>query len=286
MQIKNDEIAKLKPMLLAVEKGERTGPLAEVFRKADRLRPFAIFLKNKTVCIVSGSFNFFMKGCLISMKLLLIVNETKLIKALFVLLKKSGYITDVATEGNSGFEMALTENYDLIILDQILPLRDGISIVKEFRSLGYDTPVLMISVNGAPQDRVAGLDSGADDYLVKPFPEGEFLARVRALTRRKDKGLTEQVITAGGLTLNPLKREVIKGDEVIKLSSKESLLLELLMRNCGHVITKECIFERVWGFSSQTDLANINLYIHYLRKKLSNSYIKTIRGVGYLLKGD
>lgn len=107
MQIKNDEIAKLKPMLLAVEKGERTGPLAEVFRKADRLRPFAIFLKNKTVCIVSGSFNFFMKGCLISMKLLLIVNETKLIKALFVLLKKAVILLTLLLKAIAGLKWRL-----------------------------------------------------------------------------------------------------------------------------------------------------------------------------------
>lgn len=179
------------------------------------------------------------------MKLLLIENEIKMAEKLSDLLKKNGYIIDVIGDGEKGFEMAVTGSYDLIILDDALPHPDGISIIKEFRGLGFDTPILFISANSGIQHLIEGLDSGADDYLVKPFSKEEFLARLRALTRRKSKGLTEPVITAGGLTLHPLKRVVIKGNEVINLSAKESLLLELLMRNYGQVITKERIFERV-----------------------------------------
>jgi DNA-binding response OmpR family regulator len=218
------------------------------------------------------------------MKLLLVEDEIKLATALANLLKKSGYVVDSTTDGEYGLEMAVTGIHDLIILDLMLPRLDGISIIKQFRSLGFETPVLIISAKDAPHDRVEGLDSGADDYLIKPFSKEELLARLRALTRRKFKGLIGNTIVAAGLTLDPLKCEVNKDNEIIKLSVKESMLLEILMRNHGQVITKTRIFEKVWGYYSQTEFANIDLYIHYLRKKLNSSCIKTVRGIGYFLE--
>ncbi|HEX7712873.1 MAG TPA: response regulator transcription factor [Bacillota bacterium] len=220
------------------------------------------------------------------MRLLLIEDEIKLAKALAHLLEKSGYIVDTATDGEKGLELAQNGNYDLIILDRMLPGKDGIAIIKELRAEGLDMPVIFMTAKDAPKDRVEGLDAGADDYLVKPFATEELLARLRALARRKNRELVGNTINAGGLILDPLKCMVTRGTEVIQLSVKEALLLELLMRNHGQVVTKELIFERVWGYGSETDFNNIDLYIHYLRKKLNPSCIVTVRGVGYFLKGE
>lgn len=220
------------------------------------------------------------------MKLLLVEDEVKLVKALSHLLKKQGYVVDATIDGEDGLKMAVSGNYDLIILDRMLPRRDGISVIREIRHLGFNTPVLFLTARDAPQDRVEGLDSGADDYLSKPFSWEELLARLRALARRKSKEWVNNVIAVAGLTLDPLKCEVTKDGEIIQLSVKESALLELLMINQGHVLTKELIYQRVWGNYSEIDFANIDLYIHYLRKKLKVSCIKTVRGVGYFLEGS
>jgi DNA-binding response OmpR family regulator len=220
------------------------------------------------------------------MKLLLVDDELKLVNALSHLLKKGGYSVDTATDGETGLEMALVGCYDLIILDWMLPGRDGLSIIKELRSQGSDQPVLFLTAKDTLENRVQGLDAGADDYLVKPFSTEELLARIRALSRRKGKELISKTIKVAGLTLDPLKGEVYKGDEVIQLTVKEALLLELLMRNHGQVVTKEVIFDRVWGYYSKTEFGNIDLYIHYLRKKLNTSHIRTVRGIGYLLKDE
>lgn len=218
------------------------------------------------------------------MKLLIVDDESKLIEALAYLLKKSGYAVDTAMDGDTGIEMAVTGVYDLIILDCMLPRQNGIDLLKELRSLGFDTPVLFLTAKDAPEDRVEGLDAGADDYLTKPFFTEELLARIRALTRRKAKNIVEETISAAELTLNPLRKEVIKGGEAIHLTVKETLLLELLMRNSGLVITKERIMEQVWGYNSDTAITNVDLYIYYLRKKLNISMIKTVRGVGYFFQ--
>ncbi len=220
------------------------------------------------------------------MQLLLIEDEQRLSEALSYLLKKKGYAVDTALDGEIGLDMAATGAYDLLILDRMLPERDGISLLKEFRLMGFDTPVLFLTAKDTPNDRVEGLDAGADDYLIKPFSTEELLARIRALTRRKSKELVSNTISAAGWTLNPLRSEVIINDQTIKLTIKESLLLELLMRNSGLVVSKDRIMEKVWGYHANIELANVDLYIHYLRKKLNTSLIKTVQGVGYYLKGD
>ena len=196
-------------------------------------------------------------------------------------LKKNGYCVDTAADGETGAEMAATGVYDLIVLDRMLPRRDGLAVLRELRSQGFDTPVLFLTAKDAPKDRVEGLDAGADDYLVKPFATEELLARLRVLTRRRNKDFVGERIAAAGLTLDPLRGEVTKGGELFRLTVKETLLLEFLMRNAGQVMTKERLFEKVWGYASETELANVDLYIHYLRKKLNVSAIKTVRGVGY-----
>lgn len=219
----------------------------------------------------------------IKLKLLLVEDEAKLVDSLSHLLKKNGFIVDTALDGQTGLEMACTGIYDILILDRMLPYQDGVSLLKEFRSQGFDTPVIFLTAKDSPEDRVAGLDAGADDYLVKPFFSVELVARLKALTRRSSKTLSENVISAGELVLNPLRCQVIKGNEVIQLTLKESQLLELLIRNYGQVVTKEQIIQKVWGYFSEAEFTTVNLYIHYLRKKLSLPNLKTVWGVGYYL---
>ena len=146
--------------------------------------------------------------------------------------------------------------------------------------------MLFLTAKDTPKDRVEGLDAGADDYLIKPFSTEELLARIRARTRRKNKELGGDLVTAAGWVLNPLRSEVTLDDQTIKLTVKESLLLELLMRNYGLVVSKDRILEKVWGYYAEIELANVDLYIHYLRKKLNTSLIKTVRGIGYYLEAQ
>ena len=219
------------------------------------------------------------------MKLLLVEDETRLTDALAHILKKNGYVVDTANDGEAGIDMASTGIYDIIILDLMLPQLDGLTLLKEYRNLGHEEPVLILTAKDSPENRTEGLDAGADDYLTKPFFTDELLARLRALTRRKGKTLVQDgTYQADDLMFDPLRCEVIKDDEVIQLTFKESRLLELLLRNRGQVVTKERILEKVWGFNSETGLANVNLYIYYLRKKLNIPYLKTVRGVGYYLQ--
>lgn len=220
------------------------------------------------------------------MQLLLVEDERRLSEALSHILKKKGYAIDIASDGETGLDMAATGVYDILILDRMLPHRNGLSLLKEFRKLGFDTPVLFLTAKDTPEDRVEGLDAGADDYLIKPFSTDELLARIRALTRRKSKELAEDILIAGSWSLNPLRSEVTTGAQTIKLTIKESLLLELLMRNYGLVVSKDRILEKVWGYYADIELSNVDLYIHYLRKKLNTSLIKTVRGVGYYLQED
>ena len=217
------------------------------------------------------------------MKLLLVEDETKLVDSLSHLLKKNGFVVDTAFDGQTGLDMACTGIYDILVLDRMLPYQDGISLLKEFRRQGYDTPVIFLTAKDSPEDRAIGLDAGADDYLIKPFFSVELLARLKALSRRRSKALTENVLTAGDLILNPLRCQATRGNDVIQLTLKESQLLELLIHNYGQVVTKEQIIEKVWGYFSDTESNTVNLYIHYLRKKLKLPNLKTVWGVGYYL---
>lgn len=218
------------------------------------------------------------------MKLLLVEDETKLVEALSHYLKKNGFVVDVAGDGETGLDMACTGIYDLIVLDRMLPRQDGLSLLKKYRDLGYSTPVLFLTAKDTPDDRVEGLNAGADDYMVKPFYTVELLARLNALARRKGTELKENVLVADDLAFNPQRSQVEKNGEVIQLTLKEAQLLELLIRNHGLVITKERILQKVWGYNAETEETTINLYIHYLRKKLNISTLQTIRGVGYCLQ--
>ena len=215
------------------------------------------------------------------MRLLLVEDEKKLAEALAYQLRKNGYAVDTAADGDAALALAQEQAYELFVLDWMLPKRDGISVLKEIRSLGLEAPVLMLTARDSLADRVKGLDAGADDYLIKPFLTDELLARLRALARRKKKDYIGNLIAAGAWTLDPLKGEARCGDRCVQLSQKEAQLLELLMVNEGQVLTKERIFERVWGYCAEAELSSVELYIHNLRKKLLTAAIKTARGVGY-----
>lgn len=218
------------------------------------------------------------------MKLLLIDDERKLVDSLAHLLKRNGFVVDTALEGESGMEMACTGIYDIIILDRMLPQKDGLALLKEFRELGFETPVIMLTAKDTPEDRAEGLNAGADDYLLKPFYSIELLARLQALARRRNKTLGENILTFDLLKFTPSRCEVVNDGKTVQLTLKESQLLELLIRNHDRVVTKEQIIQKVWGYFSEADFSTVNLYIHYLRKKLGLTNLKTIWGVGYLLQ--
>ena len=221
------------------------------------------------------------------MRILLVEDEKRLADALEYMIKKNHFLVDVAFDGISGQDMAESGIYDLIILDRMLPGKDGVEVLRQLREQKNSVPVIFLTAKDSIENRVEGLDAGADDYLIKPFSTEELMARIRALARRKEKLFTDEKILLGGLSIEPQKLEVVVADEVLQLSVKEMQLLELLVRNAGQVLTKEQIFERVWGFDSDSDIGNVELYIHYLRKKIpcdkAGVEIKTVRGVGYMI---
>lgn len=222
------------------------------------------------------------------MRLLLVEDEERLSEALAYILKKNKYGVDTALDGVSGLEMAESGIYDIIILDRMLPGKDGISVLRELRKKGLKTPVLFLTAKDTVSDRVEGLDAGADDYLVKPFSTDELLARIRALGRRQSELIQGDKMEVGSLTLYPLRSEAQCANEMIKLTMKETQMLELFIRNKGQVITRDQILDRVWGLDSEVEMNNVEIYIYYLRKKLEPAKscirIETIRGIGYCLR--
>lgn len=222
------------------------------------------------------------------MRLLLVEDEIRLSDALAYILKKNKYSVDVANDGITGLELAESGIYDVIILDRMLPGMSGEDILKNIRSAGISTPVLFLTAMDTIADRVAGLDHGADDYLIKPFATDELLARIRALGRRNSDTLINDVLSISTTTFDPLKCEVENNGLVTKLTHKESQMLELFIRNKNQVITREQILDRVWGIDSEVEINSIEVYLSYLRKKLSQIQsdirIETIRGIGYCIK--
>lgn len=222
------------------------------------------------------------------MRILLVEDEERLSEALTFILKKNKYGVDAAYDGISGQELAEAGVYDVIILDRMLPGREGLSVLKAIREKGIKTPVLFLTARDTISDRVEGLDAGADDYLVKPFSTDELLARIRALGRRQAELIQTESLKAGSIVLHTLRGEFECGRETCKLTLKESQLLELFIRNKGQVITREQILDRVWGLEKDVEMNNVEIYIYYLRKKLEpfpcNLRIETIRGVGYCLR--
>jgi len=222
------------------------------------------------------------------MRVLLVEDEIRLAEALAYILKKNKYAVDLPFNGINGEELAETGIYDLIILDRMLPGKEGVAVLESLRARGIKTPVLMLTARDAIQDRVAGLNAGADDYLIKPFATEELLARLAALARRAPELLNEGKLPAGRLTLDPLRCEVSYGSSTVKLTLKEAQLLEYLIKNRGQVLSREQLLSRVWGLDTEVEINIVEIYIHYLRKKLdpekSGVQIETVRGVGYCLK--
>ena len=220
------------------------------------------------------------------MRILIVEDEHKIANALKRGFEQESFAVDVAYDGDEGQDSALTGEYDLIILDRMLPgAIDGISICQEIRKQGLHTPVIMLTAKDQVKDKVAGLDSGADDYLVKPFAFEELLARVRALLRRPTDVLGT-TLTVGDLSLDTVTYEVKRGDKGISLSTKEFALLEYLMRNPGRVLSKDDIMSHVWDFDADILPNTVEVYIGYLRKKIDKpskkpNLIHTMRGFGY-----
>jgi len=221
------------------------------------------------------------------MRILLVEDEERIASFVARGLKEAHYVVDVAKDGEKGLFMAEVNEYDLLILDIMLPGKDGISVCRELRGKKINLPILMLSAKDTAEDKVRGLNFGADDYLAKPFAFKELLARVQALLRRKapDKG---GILTVGCLELNQQNHKVSRQGKEIELTSKEYALLEYMMLNAGKVITRTMISEHVWheDFDSFTNV--IDVYMNYLRNKIDKGskkpLIRTIRGSGYIIK--
>lgn len=222
------------------------------------------------------------------MRILIVEDELHLAEALTQILKKNNYTVDAVNDGESGLDNALSNIYDLILLDIMLPKMDGISILKKLRKEGISTPVILLTAKGEISDKVVGLDSGADDYLAKPFATEELLARIRAMSRRKGEVLPDNALKFGDIELNTANLKLSKDSKEVKLILKESELLEFLIARKNTVTSKELIIEKIWGFDSEVEHNHVEVYISFLRKKLaflnSEVTINTVRGVGYVLE--
>ncbi len=219
-------------------------------------------------------------------RILIIEDEEKMSRMLARVLRGEGHTAETAGDGRTGLRRALDDTFDLLIVDWMLPERSGVQVVRGLRAADVHTPVLMLTARGQVEDRVEGLDAGADDYLPKPFALPELLARVRALTRRQGDGTpTEAAIRVGDVTLDPVRHVVRLGDERIDLTAKEFALLATLMQRPGQVFSRSVLLDTVWGVPGEVSTSVVELYVSYLRKKLDRSgepsHIRTVRGVGY-----
>ena len=203
-------------------------------------------------------------------------------------LREAGFAVDQASDGETGLELALSEPYDVAIVDLMLPQRDGLSLIDELRRRGRTTPVLILSARRSVDDRVAGLQSGGDDYLTKPFAFEELLARVQALVRRATRVPEPTTLTLGDLTLDLLTRKVTRDGAPIDLRPREFALLEYLMRNTGKVVSKTMILSHVWDYSFDPQTNIVDVLVSRLREKIDRPFdhklLRTVRGVGYVLE--
>ena len=221
------------------------------------------------------------------MRLLLVEDEKKVASFFKKGLEEEGYAVDLAPDGEAGLLLGLDGVHDLIILDINLPKMDGLSVLEELRRKKVATPVLLLTIRAAIEDKVIGLDTGADDYLTKPFAFQELLARVRALLRRQS-GIDAPLLKVADLTLDPARRLVFRGGKKIELTTKEFALLDYFMRNPDRVLTRTMIAEHVWDYDFDSESNVIDVYVNYLRKKIESgrepNLIHTVRGVGYVMK--
>ncbi len=218
------------------------------------------------------------------MKVLIVEDEKKIASLLRKGLEAQGFVTELSHNGTEGFEMATSRPYDAIVLDIMLPGRDGLSILRSLRNQKIATPVLLLTARSELNERLEGLNLGADDYLTKPFHIEELIARLHAISRRSS-GIAQSILTVGDLSINLLTREVRRGDRKIELTSREFSLLEHLARAPGRVLTRVEICERVWDYNFDPGTNLVDVYIQRLRKKIDGDspmkLIETVRGVGY-----
>jgi len=221
------------------------------------------------------------------MRILIVEDEVSLADAITAILKKEQYFVDAVYDGRDGLDYAISGIYDLILLDIMLPKMNGIDVLKEIRKNNISTPVMLLTARSEVNDKIKGLDCGADDYLTKPFNKGELLARIRALTRRKGE-IPSNELVFGDLTLNQSTYELICGGLNVKLGAKEFSIIRMLMYAPGNIISKDEFIEKIWGYDSDAEYNSIEVYVSFLRKKLgaikSTVQIKASRGIGYYIE--
>ena len=230
----------------------------------------------------------FWEATLVLMKILVIEDDRQAASYLAKGLKEAGHVVDVANDGKEGLFLAGAEHYDVMIVDRMLPGRDGLSLVQVLRAAGNDTPVLFLSALGSVDDRVKGLKAGGDDYLTKPFAFSELLARIEVLVRRRGAGQPQTRLSVGDLELDLLSRSVKRAGKAIDLLPREFSLLEYLMRNAGSVVTRTMMLENVWDYHFDPQTNVIDVHIARLRQKIDKDFptplIHTVRGAGYSLR--
>ena len=222
------------------------------------------------------------------MNILIIEDEYSLADAVSETLKEDGFSVTIKTNGEDGEDEALTENYDLILLDVMLPGKNGFEILKSLRNMKINTPIIMLTAKSEIDDKLNGLEHGADDYVTKPFSMRELMARIKTVIRRTKNIDNTEILEFGDVSLDIRNAEMICGENAIQISGKELDLMELLLVNKNQVSTKESIIERIWGFDSEAEYNNVEVYVTFIRRKLklinSAVKIKAVRGLGYKLE--
>ena len=224
------------------------------------------------------------------MRILLAEDDQRLGKLIKYMLEQNHIQVEWVTDGSDIYDYAKFTDYDILVLDWMMPGESGVDACRRLRKDGYERAILMLTARDSVEDRVTGLDAGADDYLVKPFEFVELLARLRALGRRSTQKIQQDVVEVGGFTLNRTAKVLKKADQVIQLSPREFQIFDLLAQNLGIVVPRDIILDRIWGLESDVSSNNIDSYMKILRKKLDTgdgrTIIKTVRGVGYKLEAD
>lgn len=209
-------------------------------------------------------------------------------KAIMRVLELEGYQVKTAQDGNAALDLIVSSKPHAVVMDVMMPFADGLTVTRELRHRNNRTPILLLTARHEVGDRVAGLDAGADDYLVKPFAVDELLARVRALLRRYEAPVSASVLTLSDLTMDVNRREVKRGEHILQLTKTEFDLLHILLEQQNIVLTREYLYEHIWGYSFETNSKSLDVYIGYLRRKLEDSgeerLLHTVRGVGYVMR--